>query len=176
MPVEVKGVIELRKSLRKFAPDLAKGLNKEMGAALKPIVRKSRSYLPTNEQVLSNWVGSAGRSEGKFPQYDAPIAKRGVTYKTSPSKANRRGFKSISRIFNKTAAGAIWETAGRVTPNSVFVRNLQAKSPSQLRGQDKMRGRGIFRAWEEDQGKAQDGVIRAIERAKALFEARGIKR
>jgi len=172
MPVEVKGGIELRKALRQFSPDLGKGLTAEMGAALKPIVRKSRSFLPTNDQTLSNWVGTAGRGQGRFPQYDASIARKGITYKTSPSKANRRGFRSLATIFNKTAAGAIYETAGRKTPNSVFVQNLQAKYAGQMKGQDKMRGRAIYRAWEEDQGKTTTAVMRAIEKATRLFQAR----
>lgn len=116
MPVEVKGVIGLRKALRAYAPDLAKELNREMGAALKPIVSKARSYLPSNSQVLSGWQGREGRNQGKFPQYDSSLARKGITYKTSPSRANRRGFKSLATIFNKTAAGAIYETAGRKNP------------------------------------------------------------
>lgn len=172
MPVEVKGVIELRKALRQFSPDLGKGLTAEMGAALKPIVRKSRSFLPSNDQTLSNWVGTAGRGQGRFPQYDASIARKGITYKTSPSKANRRGFRSLASIFNKTAAGAIYETAGRKTPNSIFVQNLNNKAYGALKGSGKERGKVIYRAWEEDQGKTQDAVLRAIEKAAQLFQAR----
>ena len=37
-------------------------------------------------------------------------------------------------------------------------------------GSGKMAGRGIFRAYEENEGKAQDGVIRAIEKAAAKFK------
>jgi hypothetical protein len=33
-----------------------------------------------------------------------------------------------------------------------------------------MTGRGIFRAFEEDRGKAQDGVVKAIFKAKAKFD------
>jgi hypothetical protein len=172
MPVEVKGVIELRKALRAYAPDLAKQLNKDLGAALKPIVKKSRSYLPSNDQVISNWVGGQGRDQGRFPQYDASVARKGVVYKTSPTKRNRKGFKNLVTIFNKTAAGAIYETAGRKTPSSLFVKNLNGKSYGSLKGQDKMRGRVIYRAWEEDQGKAQDAVLRAIDKAIRAFEVR----
>ena len=171
MPVEVKGVIELRKALRKYAPDLAKELTKEMGAALKPIVKKSRSYIPSNESMISNWVGTQGRDEGKFPQYDASIARKGITYKTSPTKRNNKGFKSVATIFNKSAAGAIYETAGRKT-NNVFARSIDNKIYAPMRGKNKMQGRVIYRAWEEDQGKAQDAVMRAIEKAKAAFEYR----
>lgn len=172
MPVELKGVIELRKALRKYAPDLAKQLNEDLGAALKPIVKKSRSYLPSNDQMISNWVGTNGREEGRFPQYDERIAKRGVVYKTTPTKRNRRGFKNVITIYNKTAAGAIYETAGRKTPTSRFVQNINGKSYGVMKGQDKMRGKVIYRAWEEDQGKARDAVIRAIEKANLLFQTR----
>ena len=171
MPVEVKGVIELRKALRQFSPDLAKGLTKEMGAALKPITKKSRSFLPNNNEMLSGWVKS-GKEVRKFPEYDASVARKGITYKTSPSKMNRRGFRSIASIFNKTAAGAIYETAGSKTPNSTFVKNLDAKDHGVLKGSQKERGRGLYRAWEEDQGKTQDAVIRAIAKTTELFEAR----
>lgn len=175
MPVEVKGVIELRKALRKYSPDLAKGLTKEMGAALKPIVRKSRSYLPSNEQVISGWVGTQGREQGKFPQYDLSIAKKGIGFKTSPSQPNRKGFRSLARIFNKTAAGAIYEIAGRKSPDSVFVRNINNKFNAPMRGFDKERGKVIYRAWNEDQGRARSAVLKAIDLAGNLFNKRGIK-
>ena len=48
MPTEVKGAKNLRKALKKFEPDLAKMTTKEMAAALKPITRKARGYMPAN--------------------------------------------------------------------------------------------------------------------------------
>ena len=172
MPVSVKGAIGLRKALRAYSPDLAKGLTKEMGAALKPVVRQARGFLPSDSQILSNWAGTATRADKKFPQYNQATARKGVAYKTSPSKPNRKGFRSLATIFNKSAAGAIYETAGRKNGNSVFVRNLDNKYPARLAGEQKMRGRVIYRAWEENQGKATAGVLRAIERASATFQAR----
>jgi hypothetical protein len=35
-----------------------------------------------------------------------------------------------------------------------------------------MKGRAIFRAWAEDQGKANAAVIKAIEKSKIEFEKR----
>jgi hypothetical protein len=40
MATEVKGAVEARKALRKFEPDLAKELRKEMAELLKPIAKK----------------------------------------------------------------------------------------------------------------------------------------
>ena len=170
MAVRLEGAIALRKALRKFEPDLAKETQKEIASFLKPVVKEARGYLPNNTSILSNWSAANKREGAKFPYYDYQIAKRGITYKTSPSKANRRGFRALASIFNKTAAGAIYETAGRKNPNSTFVKNIEAKYPSKMVGKDKMQGRAMFRAYEENEGKAQDGVIRAIEKAAAKFK------
>jgi len=36
---------------------------------------------------------------------------------SAPSKPNKKGFRSLAAIYNKSAAGAIYETAGRKNPN-----------------------------------------------------------
>lgn len=114
MPVEVKGAIELRKALRDFAPDLALQLQLEMKAALAPIAATARGYIPS-ESPISGWGKSS--ATGRFPEWSSAEAKAGIGYKTSPSKANSRGWKALAQIRNKSAAGAIYETAGRVNPN-----------------------------------------------------------
>jgi hypothetical protein len=175
MPVAVKGAVALRKSLREFTPDLAKQLPKDMAIALKPVVKTARGYAPSDSQILSGWKPRS-MGEGRFPTYNASMVKAGIGYKTTPSKPNRRGFRSLARLFNKTAAGAIYETAGRKTPDSRFVQNLNSKYSSVLKGDAKMQGRALFRAYEEDEGKAQDGVLRAINKAKDMLNKRAMVR
>jgi hypothetical protein len=175
MPATVKGAVALRKSLRKFSPDLAKALPKEIAAALKPITKAAKGYLPDDGQVLSGWLARDG-AEARFPSYNARIVKSGIGYKTTPSKPNRRGFRSLARVFNKSAAGAIYETMGRKTPQSRFVQNQQNKYSSQMKGRDKMEGRALFRAYEENNGKAREAVLDAIENAaKKLNERASVK-
>ena len=114
MPVEVKGGLALRKALKKFAPDLAKETQKEIASFLKPVVSQARGFIPS-QAPLSGW-GKASAT-GRFPEWSSSAAKRGIGYKTTPSKPNRSGFRSLARIQNASAAGAIYETAGRVHPN-----------------------------------------------------------
>lgn len=113
MPAQVVGGIALRKALRKFTPNLAKETQKEMANLLKPIVSKSRGFVPV--QAPLSGYGRAS-SNGKFPVWDGRGAKGGIGYKTTPSKVNRSGFRSLARIQNASASGAIYETAGRVHP------------------------------------------------------------
>lgn len=171
MPVAIKGAVALRKALREFTPDLAKQLPKEMAIALKPVVKTARGYAPSESQILSGWKPRS-MGEGRFPTYNASMVKSGIGYKTTPSKPNRRGFRSLARLFNKTAAGAIYETAGRKTPDSRFVQNLNNKYASSMKGTGKLEGRVLYRAYEEDQGKAQSGVLKAIEKAKTRLNQR----
>jgi hypothetical protein len=171
MPASVKGAVALRKSLRQFSPDLAKALPKDVAAALKPITKAAKGYLPDDGQVLSGWLAREG-SDARFPVYNARIVKGGIGYKTTPSKPNRRGFRSLARVFNKSAAGAIYETMGRKTPQSRFVQNQQGKYSSQMKGDQKMEGRALFRAYEENNGKAREAVLAAIKGAADKLNAR----
>ena len=98
MPTELRGAIEARKALRKFTPDLSKELQKEMAGLLKPIVTVARGFIPAT--VLSGW-SKAEASDTKyrqFPRFDAAAAKRGIGYRTAPSKVNRNGFRALARI------------------------------------------------------------------------------
>lgn len=190
MPTRVKGVIELRKALRKFEPDLAKETNKELAAALKPIVAKARGFLPSNDAVPSGWLkreNAGGRWASRY--YDQSEAKRGITYKTSPTKANRKGWRSIASILNKSAGGSIYETAGRKTSGQQgasvnrnagqeFIAELNrtgelknADNQKRIgRHSNKFKGRAMFRAVAEDEGKTTAAVMRALGKAEQKFE------
>ena len=166
MPTELKGGVRLRKALKQYEPDLAKETTKELGNLLKPIAAKARGYMPA-ESPLSGWAARSF-NEGRFPTYNGSIAKKGITYKTSPSRPNNRGWRSLVSLLNKSAAGAIYETAGRKNSGGNFSPRLGGEP----KGQGKMQGRGIFRAWNEDQGKTQGAVIKALEGAAAKFNAK----
>jgi hypothetical protein len=114
MPTEVEGVIELRKALKKFSPELAKETRKELANLLIPIVKNARGFIPS-EVPLSGWGKASGN--GRFPLWSSAEAKRGIGYKTTAAKPNKSGFRSVARIVNASAAGAIYETAGRKSPN-----------------------------------------------------------
>ena len=182
MPVEVKGAVELRKALRAYAPDLAKQMTKEIGDALKPVVKQAHTFVPS-AAPLSGW-GTSG-----FWGFNARAIHQGLGYKTTPSRPNPQGFRSLAQINNKSAIGAIIETAGRKNPNGQpwvgrngrpdkktshsnnpnagkqFIESLGALSSSREGS-----GRIIYRAWKANAGAAQDGVLRAIEKASAQFK------
>lgn len=170
MPTSVQGASNLRKALKQFTPDLAKETQKELANFLKPVVKNARGFIPSNDQVPSGWV--VGNQKGKWERvaFDSAIAKRGIGYKTTPSKVNRSGFKALVSILNKSAAGAIYETAGR---KSGIAGRFTPRLDGQLIGNgQKMTGRAMFRAYAQDQGKAKGAVLQAIFKSANKFNAR----
>lgn len=188
MRIEIEGVKQTRKAIRNFAPDLNKELNKELRIALAPIARKARGFVPATSP-MSGWAGRSF-SEGRFPIYNARTITSGIGFSTKAGKTTRSGFTSNAKIFNKSAAGAIYETAGRTNPQGQpwvghkaggaskkvsrsvnphagqqFIENLPPLVNS-LKG----RGRLILRAWAEDQGKAYGAAIKAIDKAERSFK------
>jgi len=196
MPTEVVGAIDLRKALRNYAPDLAKELTKELGGILKPVVNEARSYVPISSP-MSGWRKRETSRGARFPKYDALEIRKGIIYKTSPSKPNAAGFVNTIRIQNKSMIGAIYETAGRkngqgqdwVGPKgsgaskgvsrsnnpyagNQFISNLGQLYGSNRRGDHRMMGRLIFRAWDKTQGRANASVFKAIENTTTKFNRR----
>jgi len=202
MPVELTDAVALRKALKKYTPELAKETQKEVAGHLRKVVNRARGFVPA-DSPLSGWANPVG--EWEYRAYNAGIIKKGLGYSTAPSKPNKRGFRSLARIFNSSAAGAIYETAGRKNPNgqppakrtlayrngeftetwesgktinrsanpragSQFINALpplfdSQRSNSAGRRTRKTKGRLLFRAWAEDQGKTTAAVVKAIESA-----------
>jgi hypothetical protein len=171
VPTEIKGVKQLRYALKNFEPDLAKETQKQMTGVLKPIVQKSRNIIPS-VSPLSGWAPRSF-SEAKFPAWDSRIAKRGVSFRTTPTKPNRRGFSYAASIHNKSAIGAIYETAGR-RPAGTSKRSRPnfAKALGEMEGTGKLQGRSMFAIWNRDQGRANAAVIKALQNAALMFKNR----
>ena len=198
MPTEVSGALEVRKALKNLQPALAKESEKEIRLLLKGVTNKAKGFVPS-EAPLSGWGNAVGVWENRV--FSTTDIRRGLGYTTAPSKPNKRGFRSIATVFNKTAAGAIYETAGRKNPlgqptqastkgvfsNYLDTSNKVNKSANPKAGRQfieampelvdsqqsnvagrrtrKTKGRLIFRAWAEDQGKTNAAVLKAIEKS-----------
>lgn len=191
--VEIRGNADLRKALRQFTPDLEKQLKKELGMALKPVVKKAKSYVP-RESPMSGWVARPF-SEARFPFFNYQTITRNIVYTTAVSKPNKNGFTSMARIINRSAVGAIYETAGRKNPEGQFWVGRKGSGSSKgvsrsvnpgagaqfianldpLTSSLKGRGRLIYRAWAENKGVAEGAGRKAIDKAISEFYARNQK-
>ena len=190
-----------------------KDREKEIRNLLKVVSNKAKGFVPSTAP-LSGWGKAVGIWENRV--FSSSDIKRGLGYSTAPSKPNKRGFRSIATIFNKSAAGSIYETAGRLSgddgrPQAPLVNvytnagtSFARKASYQKRSSDKnysqsanpnagrqfidalpelvdsqqsgvagrrtrkTKGRLLFRAWAEDQGKTNAAVLKAIEKSMSI--------
>lgn len=195
MPVVVSGVVELKKALNKFAPDLKKEMDEQVREALKPIIADARSHVPANAPGgLTNWndPGYLRKSrtdrERGFPSFDSRAVRRGLTYTLSTGRSNSRGFVSLYSLLNKSAAGAIIETAGRKNPGgdpksqsnnpragARFISGMNgvgALRNYDNKGSQRTIGRLLFAAYDRNSGKALDAIMKSIDLTSKKFQQR----
>jgi hypothetical protein len=147
-----------------------------------------------------NGVESVSRTSKfrPFPKYNSSEIKDGLTYSLGARKRNSQGFSGLYSLFNKSAAGMIVEWAGRINPGGRpqmgnhgskstqvygrsnnpdagrrFVGAMNGVGP--LKQYDKFnrgRGRLLYAAYAENQGKALDATFKAIDKAAKALNAR----
>jgi len=188
MPVELKGLANTKRAMKEFAPDLYKQMNDELKAIMLPVRNEARGYVPFKQ--VSGWMNQHGTWENRV--FDSAAVKKGIVYTQGKSKVNEAGFQSSYIVYNKTAAGAIYETAGRANPSGqpwVGRKGIAGKKYShssnpkagmqfinsmggQLVGGGKTKGRLIYRAWARQNNKAIPAGIKAINKAITEFNRR----
>ena len=122
MPVVVQGVDDLKRALKKFAPDLRDEMDDTIKAELAAVRDAARAKVPGNPPGgLYNWarpkstedvVSRTSKTRG-FPIYNASVVRRGLVYRTGTQRFNPNGFATLFSLWNSSDVGAIIEVAGR---------------------------------------------------------------
>jgi len=205
MAVEITGLTDTLKLMRKFAPDVHKNMNAQIKGAMIPIRDKARAMVPSPQPTnLTSWNMNAKpgvisprssmfreistkTTQRMFPLYNASEVERGIVYRQGASQANAKGFRALYYVANTTAAGQIYEIAGRRNPNgqpwnrksgshyyshsnnpeagAYFISHMGTP----LYGKGRQRGRLLYKAWDQDHGKAYQSVLDAINAACLTF-------
>lgn len=185
MPVVVKGLANTKRGMKNYTPDLYKQMNKEIKDVMIPVRNKAKSYVPFT--TMSGWMNQKGKWADRG--FNKISIDKGIVYSAGSTKPNQSGFKSAYYVANNTAAGAIYETAGRAnkdgqpwvgrngkggnrfshssnpTAGKTFIQNLEGS----LMGLDKQRGRVLYKAWAQDNNKVIPAVLDAINGATTNF-------
>jgi hypothetical protein len=98
-------------------------------AALTPLMKRveqdAKRDVPTDAGVLSGWSKpiSSTVDYRPFPKYNYALVKGSIGYKEGKNVQFKNGFQVENYVYNISAAGRIYETAGR--------RNPQGRAPFQ---------------------------------------------
>lgn len=189
MPVAVQGVSKMRSALRKVDPDLYKSLNAEIRPQLAGMIKQAKNSLPDYFLLGAMDTGTQPKSRTSrtraFPKYNSVEIRHGLTYSMGRQKKQRNGWQSVYSLLNKSAMGAIIETAGRLNTNGDpqsqsndpqagerFIRYADGISGLKQFGKGrKAQGRLAFAAAANNQGKSIAAIMDAIKRTEALFRS-----
>ena len=184
MPVVVNGVREFLKAIDQLDDDMFKNVKASLKTPMIKVANRSKAEFPSNQNVLSGWLKQAEPQEGQrrpFPAYDQSQARAGIKYKLGPNKKNRSGYSVYNYVSNESAAGAIYETAGRKTTGSQgaslnpdagvqFIQALPNVVDATMAGSvgrrgRKNKGRVIYKVWKEEQGEVYANLKKALDDA-----------
>ena len=184
MPVVVNGVREFLKAIDQLDDDMFKNVKASLKTPMIKVANRSKAEFPSNQNVLSGWLKQAEPREGQrrpFPAYDQTTAQRGIKYKLGPNKKNRSGYSVYNYVSNESAAGAIYETAGRKTTGAQgaslnpdagvqFIQALPNVVDATMAGSvgrrgRKNKGRVIYKVWKEEQGEVYANLKKALDDA-----------
>jgi len=118
MPVEVIGVDDVLKGLNFFDEDLYNRIRTVLTPLMKRVEQQAKGYVASDTEVLSGWAkpASANLDYRPFPKYNSALVKGGIGYKEGKNAQFKNGFQVENYVYNVSAAGRIYETAGRKNP------------------------------------------------------------
>jgi len=188
---EVADLIAMKRALAKYTPDIAKEMNTEIRVALTGIRNTARNLVPDYIH-LRNFMEdglthkSRTNKSDPFPRYDPAVVRRGIVTKMGKTKPNIFGYVGFYSLINKSRAGALVETAGRgMNPprasksnnpkaREQFIRTIANDTGGNLWEYGKgvkQRGRIIYRAAVEDNGKVKQAILLALDKARTSFQS-----
>lgn len=158
--IAVYGAQDVMRALNKMDPAAKREIDKALREAAGDLVQGGRRLV--DPQGLSGWGNWRGG-------YDPTSIASGIKVKRGGSRKRGQITRNFVGVTNSTAAGAIWELAGRRSNGKnrrgeAFIRNVTRRggAPS----------RTVWAAADSsDMGRVQEKVLDAMNRAMSLVQA-----
>ena len=169
--IVLTGLKETLKALESFdkqaVRDFNKVLNNELGSA-----KKEAQSLVSSDPPLSGWATTPpanprSRGGAGWPAWDQSVIKSGISVSKAEGKVRRDYTTSAGALKNKSAAGIIYEIAGRKNKNAgknKFISNLSSKDnpfmPSRL----------VWHVVDKNRQRIVDNVNKAFNDVKSQLQ------
>ena len=164
------GVEQTLKDLKKFDKDAVTKFYHSINKALALAKNEARSYIP-DEPPLSGWSRKPPANPRKsvrggrgFPAWEPGLMRAGVVSSRAQGNVKKKDYTtSAGALINKTAAGAIFELAGRKPGGGKTASGTAFKKI--LSDRNAPASRVVWRAVDRNRDKVEKDF------ARALFEA-----
>ena len=164
------GIKETLAALKEFDKDAVKRFNKVINTELSGAERDAKNLI-SEQPPMSGWRktdATKGRTRGGagWPGWNAGEIKSKITKTKAQGKVRKGDYTtSAGALLNKSAAGSIFEVAGRVTKpgsgggsSAQFLRTLGNRFGAA--------SRVVWRVVDKDADKIQSNVAKALDDAK----------
>jgi hypothetical protein len=162
------GIEETLENLAEFDKDAVKRFKKVINDELKSAQGAARGFVQ-QDPPFSGWRKTDATTPTKtrggkgWPGWDAAAIQKGIVKTTAQGKVRGDFTTSAGALKNTSAAGAIFEIAGRKNKGSVFVQSLKKQGFGDA-------SRVIWRIVDKDAEKIQNNVAKALDEAKTLLQ------
>ena len=164
--IVLTGLKDTLKALESFDKQAVRNFNSVINKELS-VAKKEAKSLVTDTPPLSGWStqpAAKPRSRGGagWPAWDQSVIKAGISSSKAEGKVRKDYTTSAGALKNKSAAGVIYEVAGRINKASRFVKNLDRETfkPSRL----------IWKVVDERKDNIERNVAAALNEAKATLQ------
>ena len=171
--IVLTGIKETLDALKEFDKDAVKRFNKVINTELAGAERDAKGLI-SEQPPMSGWRKSdaiKGRTRGGagWPGWNAGEIKSKITKTKAQGKVRGDYTTSAGALLNKSAAGAIFEVAGKKASGTKAM-TAQSSSGQFLRTIGNRFGKAsrvVWRVVDKDRNKIEANVNRALEQAKA---------
>jgi hypothetical protein len=168
--IVLTGIKETIDALKEFDKDAVKRFNKVINTELAGAQRDARNII-SEEPPMSGWRkadAAKGRVRGGkgWPGWDAGEIKSKITKTKAQGKVRKGDYTtSAGALLNKSAAGAIFEVAGKKT-KAGFGNSSADQFLRTLGNRFGKASRVVWRVVDKDRARIEANVNRALEQAK----------
>jgi hypothetical protein len=167
------GVKETLKALEAFDKAAVKEFNKVINQELNSAKKDAQGEVSATPP-LSGWktqppANPRTRGGAGWPAWDQSVIKAGIVVSKAEGRARKDYTTNAGALKNRSAAGVIYELAGRVNRTGSFIKNLDKETfkPSRLiwKVVDKRRDqieKNVFDAFEKVKDKLQKNLNRSV--------------
>jgi hypothetical protein len=171
--IVLTGVKETLKALKDFDKDAVKEFNKVINSELRDAKKDAQGFVKS-DPPLSGWNTQPARNPRSrggagWPAWDQSIIKAGISTSKAEGKVRRDYTTSAGALKNRSAAGVIYELAGRTSRGTgTFIKNLEGNVGNA--------SRLVWKSVDKNRDKIQKNVAKALEDAKSKLQSNLNKR
>lgn len=170
--IVLTGIKETLDALKQFDKSAVRRFNKVINTELAGAERDAKGLI-SEEPPMSGWrkadaIRGKTRGGAGWPGWNAGEIKSKITKTKAQGKVRGDYTTSAGALLNKSAAGAIFEVAGRQASGTkkMFAQTSSGQFLRTLENRFKKASRVVWRVVDKDKAKIEANVARALEDAK----------